>query len=366
MPKILLLILLLLVVAGGAIYVSKISNKVSSPIINLPIESPSTTPSSGKPVILPNNSTTSTEPISAIWEKELNNIDVSPSVVNCLGKSPKQKFSARLSKQFPNTVYKGTFLQLSGSPTVEYVSEINSSRYASRKLLEYDLWKSGFRVLELKFSSKTGWEPSDHPDEQWRSTGMVCETEPLVKALKNLEEKGMWPKIIQNRFAMGTSNGALLLAYAIDFHKSSYAKMNRVLLQSPIVYDLYNQCKEMPISQFSDFYFGSQCRNPDNNKNFFESQQIKSKLNVENCAMTTGENSYLIILGKNKEVPTWYKDESQRYVPDREKLCPLKTVSWDAPIKYEGHSPIIDYYKINGNINAFVNYFLKGEVNFIN
>lgn len=305
----------------------------------------------------------------AVWEREITNIDVSPNPSGCLNSpTPTQLFSARLSKQAPGTAYKGTFLQLSGSPTTEYIFEINHPGYNARKKLEYELWKKGFRILEFKFSSKTGYNPLPgyEPDEQWRESGIVCETTPLLKALEILTDEGMWPENQGDRFAMGTSNGAGLLAYAIDFHKSPYARMNRVLIQSPVFYDVYSQCKEEPAGNvFSNFYFPEQCHNPDDYKeSFFEKQQIKSKLNSENCGMTLGENSYLIVGGKKDEIPQWYKDEFTRYVPDREAVCPLQSASWDAPEIYNGHRPIEDYLKINRNIDHFVNYFLNGEIDF--
>jgi hypothetical protein len=65
------------------------------------------------------------------------------------------------------------------------------------------------------------------------------------------------------------------------------------------------------------------------------------------------------------EHPLWYRDEFTRYIPERESLCPVQTVSWEAPDgKYEGHSPIVTYFKVNGNVDAFVDYFLTGAINF--
>lgn len=303
-----------------------------------------------------------------IWEKEVANINVSPNTSACLNSpTPKQSFSARLSKQAPGTNYRGIFLQLSGSPTTEYILDIKHPGYIARKRLEYELWKAGFKILELKFSSKTGYNPMSGygPDEQWHKSGIVCETTPFIKALEILEKENMWPREQKHRFAMGTSNGAVLLSYAIDFHKSKYARMNRILVQSPVLYDVYSQCKERPYGAVSDFYYPQQCQNPDVYKeSFFEKQQIKSRLDDGNCSLTMGENSYFIVGGKKDEVPIWYKDEFSRYVPDREEACSLETASWDAPEKYNGHRPIEDYLRNNENIDAFVEYFLTGEVNF--
>ena len=307
---------------------------------------------------------------SDIWENEITDIDVSPDPEFCLrSPAPKQFFSARLSKQAPGTKFQGTLLHLSGSPTTEYISDIASPRYISRKILELKLWKKGFRILEFKFSSKTGWNPMDHPDEEWEGSGLTCQNQPMVKALKILTDEGMLPKKQEERFALGTSNGALLLSYAIDYFQSPYAKFNRVLLQSPILYDAYSQCKESrdPLSvPFYGFYFPTQCQNPDEYKGeFFSNYQIRSAIDSDVCDSTLGKDSYLIVGGRMGEHPLWYNDIFTRYIPERESLCPLQTGSWEAPDgKYEGHAPIVTYYEVHENVDPFLAYFLTGEVNF--
>ena len=303
---------------------------------------------------------------SISWAGEIKDIDVSPSAANCLNNAPpKQSFSARLSTQAPGTYYQGTFLQLSGSPTVNYISDgmdlgVN---YDGRIRLEYDLWKKGFRIIELKFSSKTGWNPDNHPDEQWRGNGLACTTEPLVKALAFLESNGAWPSRPNDRFAMGSSNGAMMLAYAIDYFKSPSAKVNRALVQSPVVFDAYQQCKESPSLPFNQFYLGDLCTNAEKSKDVLLQQSIASKLDQNSCQnQTTPFNSFLIVGGKKDEVPAWYKDEFSRYVPTRASLCPARTAFWDAAETYEGHAPIESYYKLKGNVDPFVNYFVNGNI----
>ena len=298
-----------------------------------------------------------------IIEKEITNIDVSPDSQYCIkGDSPKQTFSARVSKQAPGTTYKGTFLQLSGSPTIYYVSDINLKTYSSRKLLEKDLYNLGYRILEVKFSSKTGWEPGMVFDEQWRGEGIACTAQPFVKALEVMQEQGMWPTEANDRYGLGTSNGAILWAYAVDYFKSPFAKSHRVYLESPVVYNAYGQLKEASDLIFNQFYYNGMASNPDQYKSEIEKTQIYP-LDRESCNMTVGENSLLISFGTKDEVPSWYKDE-KNYAADREKLCPVKTASWDVPTKYAGHNPVITYYTVKGNIDAFVNYFTNGEVNF--
>jgi hypothetical protein len=305
-----------------------------------------------------------------IWEKDITGRDVSPDPEFCLRPpAPKQSFSARLTKQAPGTTYLGTLLHLSGSPTTEYILDIQDERYTSRHVMERALWRKGFKILEFKFSSKTGWHPMDHPDKEWEGSGLTCQNQPMIKALKILTEEGMLPKKQEHRFAMGTSNGAILLSYAIDYFQSPYAKFNRVLLQSPVMYDAYSQCKESrdPLSvPFYEFYFPSQCQEPDEHKGkFFSKYQIKSAIDSDVCDSTLGRDSYLIIGGKMGEHPLWYRDIFMRYIPEREALCPKQTVSWEAPDgKYIGHAPIVTYYEVHKHVNPFLAYFLTGEVNF--
>jgi len=301
-----------------------------------------------------------------VWGKDIVDIDVSPDPESCLTSlTPTQSFSARLSKQAPETSYQGTFLHLSGSPTTEYVFNIQNPRYDSRRLLEFELWKKGFRILEFKFSSNTGWDPQDLPDEQWRENGVTCFMQPFVKALQILTENGMWPKNQNQKYGMGTNNGALLWSYAINYFKDDNAKVNKVILQSPIYYDIYNQCKEQSTAPFTDFYIKEQCQNPDQHKSFFEDQSIKYTLDETNCAMTLGKDSHLMIFGQDGEVPAWYKDESQRFAPTREQACPTESATWDSTgTGYEGHAPIVSYFTKHKNVNPFVDYIVKGVVNF--
>ena len=230
-------------------------------------------------------------------EKEITNIDVSPDAQYCLkGDSPHQTFSARISKQAPGTAYQGTFLQLSGSPTIAYISDITSNVYTSRKVLEAELYKKGYRILEVKFSSKTGYEPGTAFDQQWKGEGTACTAQPFVKALEIMQNQGMWPIDPNDRYGMGTSNGALLWAYAVDYFKSPFAKAHRVYLESPVVYDIYAQLKEAPDLIFNQFYYNGMASNPDQYKSEIEKTQI-NPLNQESCNMTVGENSLLISFG---------------------------------------------------------------------
>ena len=192
--------------------------------------------------------------IGGYWEKEIKSIDVSPDASNCLGESPKQYFNARLSKQYPGTEYQGTVLFLSSAPTTSYVSDLGSS-YNAKRQLELGLWKKGFKIVELKFSSKIGYNPTpaDLPDEQWRENGLVCETQPFIKAYDILINQGILPSEQEKRYAFGSSNGAMMLAYSIDYFKTT--TFNRVIMQSPVVSDVYSWCVEDPNTILGAFYF---------------------------------------------------------------------------------------------------------------
>jgi len=324
-----------------------------------------------EPVINTNPTNTNINPladaIKGVWAKEIANIDVSPSNQSCSkSPTPSQTFSARLSNQAPGTKYKGTFLHLTGSPNTQYVFDIENPYYDGRRSLETELWKAGFRILEFKYSSKIGLNPTPGslPDEQWRHSGMICQYEPFIKALKILIDENMWPKEPQYRFAMGTSNGAITLAYAVDYFKSPFIQANRILVQSPAVYDPYSQCLENPTSAHGSHYFQEQCQNPQDYPTFFNTQSLKGKLGQGSCQLTSGIDSYLIVFGQKDEVEEFYNDEKNRYIPDRERTCPTQTAWWEAPLIYDGHRPIESYFVIHGDVDPFLNYFLNGIINF--